>query len=355
MDPRELATEGYLAALNLEWAHPLGLEVLARPMADRSVRLEVRDHRSLPGGLLFGESRPERLAEKLAHVAAEREKRAAWRREHLGGVIEQVPGVDPDPQPVEGFVDPGADWQRVTEAVARIAADAHEAVMATDVDATEGSRAEQILARVILDGVTALLTRLRIDRGRRAMVAEGPAEAAPSRFDWLHRARWLIGAIGELQAASGQLYPDEAAEVERIAADVHAADAVTPEAFARLEVLYGMAQPGMRFFRGDRDAIDAFDRVRPALQKRVREVLDARGEFVRLVEGDMAASDVRDPEGVLAEVEARLEPLATEVRAQREEIAAASRDLGVDEARVAKLERVRDLLREQVASRRVLQ
>ncbi len=343
MDPRELATEGYLAALNLEWAHGLGLEVVARMLPDRSVRIEVRDHRSLPGGLFFGEDKPERLAEKLAHVAAERTKRAAWRREHLGGVVEPVEGADPGLRPVEGFVDPGADWMRVTEAVAHIAANAHEAVLAGDPNVSEW-RAEKVIAQAVLDGLTALLARLRIDRGGRIHVAEAPHDDAPERFDAQARARWLVVAIEDMQAASVQLYADEAAEVASMRAAIDAEQPLQPEACARLETLYGLAQPGMRFFRGDKAAIAAFDAARPALQRRVREVLDARDDLVRLLEGDMPVDAVRDPAGVLAEVEARLAPLTAEVHSQRDEIAAASRELAVDEARVSQLERVRGLL-----------
>jgi len=330
IDPRALVGEGYLAALNLEWAHPLGLEFLARGDG-----VDVHDLRHLPGGTFYGEgAQPLDMPRKLAHVAAEREKRAAWRREHLGGVVEPVPDAAPGLRPVEGFGDPAGDWQRVTEMCAHAAAEWVGGADAAD---------------AMLDLTRAILARLRIDRGGRIHVADAPArQDAPGGFEPGPRARYLLVAIGDLQAAFGQLYPEEVGEVAAVQKAAEADEDAPAAHLARLEVLYGLAQPGMRFFRGDKAASIAFEAARPALQRRVREVLNARADIVRLIDGDMAVEDVADPAGVLAEVEARVAPLAGEVAAQREDIAEASRELAVDESRLVKWSRVRDLLRARV-------
>lgn len=330
-----LVEEGYILDLNRRWAHPLGLEaVLTRTLT--GVRFSgLRDLRSLPGGHFYGETLPPDALPKAVRIHAERAKRSAARRKMLGAPVERIEGEPPTLAALSGLADPERDWTAVLEAAGRYAVHMVERLGLPAAAANEA--AELAVTRV----VSALLSVASVDELGR--IGFGPLPASTEPPD-AARVAALLDEIEDLQEEHGQLYADVQAEVAALR-DLASRGELKREQIGRLETIYGLAQPGMRFFQGDPAAVDQFNARRPQIDRFVSRVLGARSDLVRLLDGGIAPHEVSDPAAALAELVEEIEPLAESVAAEREDIATRARELAVREEKLTRMQRAAEGLR----------
>jgi hypothetical protein len=112
--------------------------------------------------------------------------------------------------------------------------------------------------------------------------------------------------------AKGELYP---AEVAEFAAYRQAMAEIAPDAAPEgvedirqgLERLYALAQPGMRVYRGDADAVDAFQGHRERLRAAAHATVQTMTDHERLVSGDLSDYDAADWQALEARAAADLE------------------------------------------------
>ena len=135
-----------------------------------------------------------------------------------------------------------------------------------------------------------------------------------------------------LSGGTAELYPDEVTELEALLVEVdvlqgreRAGEDVIErrtKVQLRVEELYGLAQPGMRYWRGDREARGRFEKHRKAFKSAVGEALARRSAYQQLLLGNLAPEAVCDlPEVVdrlKADLEAAREELGRVTRAQHE-------------------------------------
>lgn len=327
----ELLERGYLLDLNLRWAHPLGLSFETTLLGGRPHTLVVRDRRREPGGATFDVAPPE-AARKLAAVEAERQVRAEARLERLGSALQALDGVDVGHLAV---ADVPAEAAAALRTLARDFGAELALAVATEMQ-TDDADADACAAFVAwIAGQAAVLAsqhlvaplvgRLRLDPYGRLLLADdrGPGDTAEDCTDRSARVAFLLSEIGRLQQDFGQLYPEEVEEVRTLG--VRASEALVTDdlgaAHRRLEVLFGFAQPGMRFFRGDKDARAAYLARAEQLRAEAEALFRERSEVEAFIAGDMAAEDLADAAAARLEIDARLNPARERIAALEGELA----------------------------------
>lgn len=332
---RDLMEGGYVLDLNRRWAHPLGLEAVLKRTLGGWQFAGFRDLREVKGGPFYGATLPTDALPKAVRMHAERAKRAAARRAMLGALVEPVEGEPLTLTQVSGLADPERDWNAIFKVCGRYAVRLVEDLGLPAAAANEA-------AELAVGGVvSALLGVLSLDERGRAGFGPAPKQDGPADAE---RVRALLDEIEDLQEEHGQLYADAQAEVAALRVLAERGE-VTPEQAKRLEEIYGLAQPAMRFFQGDPAAVDAFNARRPKLDRFVSEVLGARSELVRLLDGGITAAEVSDPAAALAELEEEIAPLAESVAAEREDLARRARELAVQDDKLTRMQRAADALR----------
>lgn len=322
MDPNEVRTTGVLMEANRVFFHPLGLEM----RTDRRTGGFAVSERSAstalfkPGALSSDEARA-----KYDAVAVRRRRAGATRRTLFGWTVQEIDGR-PEAAPLD-FV-----WsERAMQHLSEIA----------ETDEEGAALAHQIAT---LLGDCWLLPGGVIDYSPPAE-DEGEGEILPGLTAWqVGRLLWLarnlpdIGAAiivgdGEERPLSG-LYANEVVEAEALSEEVAAWSEVEPDegrpaqVLQRMENLYGLAQPGMRFFRGDPKALDHWEKVRDRVADAMAEYLADRPEVDRFLQGDLQASELSDPEAVASELADRLVPLDEQEALVAEELEGVRRIAG---------------------------
>lgn len=337
VDPKDLVEHGYVLDLNRRWAHPLGLEVVLTRTIGGLRFAGFRDLRALPGGAFYGDAMPADALVKAVIIAAERGKRQAARRSQLGGRVERIEGEPPLLTYAAGLADPERDWGAVLDACGRYAVRLVEDLGLPREAATDAAEL------AVGDIVSALLGVASIDELGRVGFAPPPKPAVEYSAA---RAESLLNEIEDLQEEHGQLYAAQVEELRTIRAALSNSSDGGAKYCGRLEDLYGLAQPAMRFFQGDPEAVDRFNAQRSKLTAFVRSTLDARPEMVRLLDNAISPAEVKAPAAVLAEIEAEMAPLAEHVAAEREDIARRARELAVAEEKLGRMKRAVEGLRQ---------
>lgn len=103
-----------------------------------------------------------------------------------------------------------------------------------------------------------------------------------------------------------------------------------PEILRRLEELYGVGQPGMRYFRGGEREYARLNENREAVQAEIEKYRDKVSETDRFLSGDLGAEQITDLDAVMAELQKRYNNVLADSRGDRERemYAAAMEKLG---------------------------
>ncbi len=293
IDAADVRQSGVLMEANRLFFHPLGLEmfVAGRGFCLRDVGPTMA---SFGPAVLDSEE-----AREKSDAVEERRRRAAALRRSLFGWSVQAVGGRRDAVPLD-FV-----WsERALDALFDAVGDAGQIV----VGVLSGC---WLLPGGVIEFVPADESE-DADAGRWGLTA-----FQAGRLSWLSRHLPEIGAErltedGKPRPLSGALYESERVEVEKLAEEVAGWDALgapaerSVEVLTRLEDLYGLAQPGMRFFRGDGAALDAWGSARPAVEVEMARYLESRPEVDKFLQGDITAGQLEDPVAVRAELAERL-------------------------------------------------
>lgn len=293
MTQHELQVSGVLQEANRRFFHRLGLSFGFA--GGRPVVVEVD-----PG---HGLQAPD--AEKARQVAARMAAVRPAREARFGSAVQPVVGHD-DAVPAEFLVD-GEDAQAVMDAAIDRAA---RLILIGSDDPAQAARA------AVIDALALIWSAAVVE-------VDGAVLLQPSRLDeddvgstgHEARMRWLVRALlgfdddGErhpgLVEQHGELYPDELAELEVLAERVEAGDAGADDHLA-LERLFGLAQAGMRFFRGDEAERKRWQERSEATAQRIEGYRDRLATIDRLLSGDVV--EVEDPDALTAELDERAEP-----------------------------------------------
>lgn len=344
--PDDFVGRGYLLHLNRTWAHPLGFEVAV----SRGGQVLLRDWRLEPREPVYGDAMPADAAAKLDRIDALWADRAAVRRDRLGSVLEPVPGREPsaDCSAVIELADGGAPAAVRGEIGAGVA----EAIETLELALGEEMPADlrawllrvmpviagRIVSRTLYlvavgpDGIAYLDAERVAATEREAAVREARGEiwreiraigravlhGREDRAPVHHRLREL--SIGD--ALHEELYDGEVEELRGLLAEATGLEAREREGEdvssrrdaigARMHALWALAQPGMRYWRGDRQARARFEGIKASFREAVDLALVERGEYRRLLLGEIPPEDLEHPEEALA----RLEEEARDLRAQ---------------------------------------
>lgn len=340
---------GLLQEMNRIVLHPAGfaLSLSHAPMfteqrrptdAPQMVVAELLDCRTedagLPNFAWHGSAAEAEALRKAEYVAAMHDARRAPRERALGGSVQPIPGCIPgDP------VSLSSDDATVDLCLA-LARDAHAAFKDSLArDESNGEPEEDFVAAVLLRCVGPLFARLRLLPG--GLAVHAPPIARPDgpppvlNHAQLARCRWLARELVRLSAdhdvgggldaagrpvrrvAQTELVGAEVEEARALAArvgewDLARAGADGATVANRMEELFSLAQPGMRFWRGMRpDLIAAADIIHARLDAYRAE----RGVLDRFLAGELAAHELEDPAGVQAALEIRAAPLREELAA----------------------------------------
>lgn len=349
MLPDDFVRGGYLLDLNRRWAHPLGLEFVLRPTG-----IEIADYRQERGEPVFdGRLRPD-AAEALANVDEARKRRAILRRERLGSVLQGIPGRDDlkDALLVLGLADPEAAYAWAQKAAAELTSEEIERAGETGHDAQMRDVLVSLFSGLLIRFFGLTLRSLAVTPDGDALFApEAVAQATEDdekrqvQADLYRRIRALGRQVLEGQEAgdapvlrqlkdlgvgggvslAAELYPAEVEELRRLLDEIEQIQAQErggqdvaarkTEVAVRIEELYGLAQPGMRYWRGDKAARKRFAEHREAFREAVDLALSQRSQYQQLVLGHLPIEDIVDVPDVIA----RLARESETVRAELEE------------------------------------
>ena len=304
MTADELRASGVLMEANRTFFHPLGLELyLGQGMSETMLLVRKRTPVSavLPGAALSTSA----AVTKARAVESCRRRAAATRRRVYGWAVQPIPELD-DGVPLD-FV-----WS--------------ERALDTLFDIAEEVRhVEGDLLVALTQSIPSVFSQCQLKPGGVVDLrsAEETEAHVPGLTGWeTGRLLWLARTLPDFakangdQRISGALYPDELAEVEAFAEEVsewqakgEIGEGRPKVVLDRLEMLYSLAQPGMRFFRGDPAAQDSWDEIRDRVSGEIKRYLANRPETDRMLQGDLAPSDLDNPEAVADELANRLRGL----------------------------------------------
>lgn len=310
----DLRADGVLLEVNRRVLHPVGL---ALTLETEDGPLHVHRHGTestrydlgLPG-----------LAEKAAAFRAIEAAEHQARFSSLGYLIQPLPGEGP--RVVQAFTaDIDGIWafieQAAGEAAARVAHEPGETMAAAIASVLPSVVVAPLLGRLALvssDGGATYEWRLqpeaKIDNDGSvwARCAYLITEIERLQFGGAADVGDAGGEIREyVQRAKGELYEHEVEEfaaarvsfeqmmgrtVSEESAEAFAAD--LDEVHRTLERLYESAQPGMRVYRGDPDAREAFDEHRVRLKAAANSAVDRMDEYERLQAGELGDYEAAD-------------------------------------------------------------
>lgn len=324
-DPGRVSTEdlradGVLLEINRRVLHPVGLSISLETMDGplqiyRHIAAETRYDPDAPW--VAG------LAQKAAAFRAIEAAEHQARFNTLGYLIQPLPG-DP-PRTVAAFT---ADLDGIWAFIEKAAAEAAARVWAASEVEDIGRLAEE-LATVLPSVVVApLLGRLSLVSENGGATYEWRLQPEPVLDDdgsvWA-RCAYLIAEIERLQyggtpdlgdagseireyvqRAKGELYEHEVdefvgarARFDELANRTPATPELTDfssldEVHATLERIYEAAQPGMRVYRGDPDAREAFEEHRVRLKAAANSAVDRMTDYERLMSGELGDYEAAD-------------------------------------------------------------
>jgi len=325
MNRSEAKTAGVLMEANRVFFHPLGLEMRTSGAGGFEVHERAASTAVFPPGALTTEE----ARAKCDAVAVRRRRAGATRRTLFGWTVQQVDGR-PEATPLD-FV-----WTE--RAIAHLASIAER-------DEEAGLIAHQVVDILsecwLLPG--GVIDYSPPEDGGKEEARLGLSAWQVGRLLWLARNLPDIGAANEVahpevegvvERPYSGLYANEIAEAEVLGEEVAAWTEEEPaperpaQVLKRLEDLYGLAQPGMRFFRGDPKALDAWDGVRERVADEMAKYLADRPEVDRFLQGDLRAEDLEDADAVASELADRLAPLDEQEARVAEELEGVRRIAG---------------------------
>ena len=330
----DLRADGVLLEVNRRVLHPVGL---ALTLETEDGPLQVHRHGTestrydlgLPG-----------LAEKAAAFRTIEATEHQARFNSLGYLIQPLPGDGP--RVVQAFTaDLDGIWAFIEQAAGEAAARAAGAWIGRCTD-DMGILAEDIASVLPSIVVAPLLGRLALvssDGGATYEWRLQPEAKVDNDGSVWARCAYLITEIERLQfggaadvgdaggeireyvqRAKGELYEHEVEEfaaarvsfeqmmgrtVSEESADAFAAD--LDEVHRTLERLYESAQPGMRVYRGDPDAREAFDQHRVRLKAAANSAVDRMDEYERLQAGELGDYEAADWQALDARLTAEVD------------------------------------------------
>ena len=317
MSAEDLVRIGLLLDLNWRWAHPLGLEVYV----DDEGHLHVEDCRRRSYGMSFGDDVPVGAERKIARVRVMRERRAEKRREKLGSVLEGI--CEEEPMRIMGLADHDETRISLSKIAGALGSDLASAIASMD---ETGDQLPVELVDWLVDAVSIRLVNATAHVLHCSTVdADGlvTVTAAPLPFDddqvLAHgrraRLRRLMERIPELEDEYGELWKAERIElVELTASTMRLLDDQPPDedepvaelqaSLDRLDELFALAQPGMRFFRPGKGFRKGIDQIKAWAKEHLRRIDRDKTEGDSLLTGDLAASEVKDPAAARERIEA---------------------------------------------------
>jgi hypothetical protein len=327
---------GILLEINRKVLHPIGLEIAAR---DRAGVVEATIT-NVGAGHSFGRRvlDTDEVRAKAGRFGEIRDRNAAVRRALWGWSIEQIPGLVEE-QPLSfawteeslaalveagvagarGLADQIFAWAEALDGEADVINEMRNTASALE---SGGSDVPMMIADTLSRLVVSRsgVVRAKPDTERsEAQKIYGLHLGAAGRVLYLAQilpeiAHGNVAEDGTPRPINGALYADEIEEVEALAQEVAGWAKNDPpperaqEVAQRLEDLYGLCQPGMRFFRGDEGAEAAWRAVKDAVADEIEAWQKSRPEVDRFLAGDVGA-DAVDRDKVRAEIAMRLASL----------------------------------------------
>lgn len=316
----DLRADGVLLEINLRVLNPVGLALtLDGPQGPMSVWRHGSD--------AAGYTPTEELAQKAAAFRAIEATEHHARFNALGYLIQPLPG-DP-PRTVAAYTaDLDGIWAFIEQAAGEAAARAASAWIGQCTDDV-GVLAQEIAAALPSTLVAPLLGRISLVSTNGGATYEWrlqPEAAVDNDGSVWARCTYLIAEIERLQyggtpdlgdagaeireyvqRAKGELYEHEVDEfvgartrfdslAGRTVSDETAAEfaADLDEVHATLERIYEAAQPGMRVYRGDPDAREAFEEHRVRLKAAANSAVDRMTDYERLMSGELGDYEAAD-------------------------------------------------------------
>ena len=311
----DLRADGVLLEVNRRVLHPVGMSLTLETM-DGPLQI----HRQGTAAVSHYDPDMPGLAEKAAAFRAIEAAEHQARFSSLGYLIQPLPGEGP--RVVQAFTaDIDGIWafieQAAGEAAARVAHEPGETMAAAIASVLPSVVVAPLLGRLALvssDGGATYEWRLqpeaKIDNDG-SVWARGAylsTEIERLQFGGAADVGDAGGEIREyVQRAKGELYEHEVEEfaaarvsfeqmmgrtVSEESAEAFAAD--LDEVHRTLERLYESAQPGMRVYRGDPDAREAFDQHRVRLKAAANSAVDRMDEYERLQAGELGDYEAAD-------------------------------------------------------------
>jgi hypothetical protein len=336
VDLKEFKERGYLLEVNRRVLHPVGVGLTLWEDASKRVLAGFVDSRSDREGLMFPSvERLDRAVEKVVNVQVETLEKRHARESLWGTAVQPIPGCL-DSEPVTLSAD-----DATVDFCLRLAIEAASEI--AELDAEEEA---VFVGAVLLRVIGPLIAHLRLlPGGLLAYLDEAPKpKNAGLNSAQMGRARYLARELIRLSgrhAVSGGLDVADVpvqreADTELLATEVEEARALAIQVQSweltrapadgryvldRMEALFSLAQPGMRFWRGERpDLIAAAD----SIHARLDAYRAKRTELERFLAGELAAHELADPEAVRAALEERAAPLREALAAIEAERASAA-------------------------------
>lgn len=323
----DLRADGVLLEVNRRVLHPVGLSLTLETM---NGPLQIHRH-----GEAVAHYDPDMpgVAEKAAAFRAIEAAEHQARFNSLGYLIQPLPGEGP--RVVQAFTaDLDGIWAFIEQAAAEAAAR-----VAREPGDTLAAALASVLPSVVVAPLLGRLALVSIDGGATYEWRLQPEARVDNDGSVWARCAYLITEIERLQfggaadvgdaggeireyvqRAKGELYEHEVEEfaaarvsfeqmmgrtVSEESADAFAAD--LDEVHRTLERLYESAQPGMRVYRGDPDAREAFDEHRVRLKAAANSAVDRMDEYERLQAGELGDYEAADWQALDARLTAEID------------------------------------------------